>query len=125
MEKLICEGDSAQCSQGSTPCQLKVVNNNYLMVGNKKVATVNDFSAMCLSGFGMCSSMANPSVATATAAANGVLTPQPCQPVITAPWSSSSVVSVNYLKAVTENSKTMCAYAGNITIMPNQKIVKG
>src|SRR3546814_19712014 len=36
--------------------------------------------------FGMCTSLANPTVASATSAAMGVLTPMPCIPATTSPW---------------------------------------
>jgi hypothetical protein len=61
--------------------------------------------------------MANPTVSAATSAAMGVLTPMPCIPVITAPWSpGSSQVKVMNMPALTDNSKCMCAYAGQISI---------
>lgn len=67
--------------------------------------------------FGMCRSMSNPQVSAATAAANGVLTPQPCLPVIAAPWSpGSKSVEVRGLAAVTEACRCQCAYAGEISV---------
>ncbi|MDR1268431.1 MAG: DUF4280 domain-containing protein, partial [Planctomycetaceae bacterium] len=43
-----------------------------------------------LATFGVCSSLANPMVAVATAAALGVLTPMPCIPATVAPWAPGS-----------------------------------
>ena len=41
--------------------------------------------------FGMCMSLANPTVAAATAAAQGVLTPMPCIPATPSPWAPGAL----------------------------------
>jgi uncharacterized Zn-binding protein involved in type VI secretion len=60
-------------------------------------------------------SLANPEVAAATAAALGVLTPMPCQPVTT-PWIPSSETMIGGQPALTLGSTCMCAFGGVITI---------
>lgn len=68
--------------------------------------------------FGMCSSMANPTVAAATAAALGVLTPMPCIPVTIAPWMPGSpTILVGGMPALTAQSKLMCNWGGVIQIV--------
>ena len=67
--------------------------------------------------FGMCSSLGNPTVAAATAAAMGVLTPMPCAPVIPAPWvPGAPTVLVCGKPLLNNSSKLMCAYGGVIQI---------
>ena len=67
--------------------------------------------------FGMCSSLANPQVAAATAAALGTLTPQPCIPLIVAPWSpGSGAATAAGKKLLTDDSRCNCLWAGQITI---------
>jgi hypothetical protein len=67
--------------------------------------------------FAMCSSMANPSVASATAAALGVLTPMPCSPVIPAPWAPGApTVLVGNKPLLNNTSKLICAWGGVIQI---------
>jgi hypothetical protein len=70
----------------------------------------------------MCSSIANPTVASATAAALGVLTPMPCIPVTTAPWTpGSSSVMLGYMPALTNNCTLMCTWGGVIQVtVPGQ-----
>lgn len=72
--------------------------------------------------FGMCSSPSNPTVAAATAAALGVLTPQPCVPVIPAPWiPGSPTVMLNNMPTLSNTCKCMCAFVGIIEItVPGQ-----
>ncbi len=67
--------------------------------------------------FGVCTSIANPVVAAATAAALGVLTPQPCIPSIPAPWIPTvpTVISGGG-PALANDSKLMCMWAGVIQI---------
>ncbi|MCK8785335.1 DUF4280 domain-containing protein [Roseomonas sp. NAR14] len=67
--------------------------------------------------FAMCSSMENPEVAAATAAAEGVLTPMPCVPVIVDPWEPpSELVSYDGLPLATVESKCLCAWGGEIAV---------
>ena len=59
----------------------------------------------------------NPEVIAAMAAAAGVLTPQPCVPVIPAPWTPGSpTVTIGGMPALDNTSKCMCTWAGVITI---------
>ncbi len=76
--------------------------------------------------FGMCQSMANPTVASATAAALGVLTPMPCIPATTAPWfPGSPTVLVGNMPALNNSSKCMCNWGGIIEIVsPGQMTVQ-
>jgi hypothetical protein len=112
-----------------SPGTLSVLPTNLTTGEAQPVATVMDFAPMVNIGvFGMCRSVANPQVAAATAAASGVLTPQPCAPVTTAPWSPGApAVTVQGLKALTEDSQCQCAWAGAIEIVSPaaQKVTAG
>jgi hypothetical protein len=67
--------------------------------------------------FGACTSLANPTMAAATAAALGVLTPTPCIPITPAPWvPGSPTVTLQNFPALNESSKLMCMWAGVISI---------
>ena len=69
--------------------------------------------------FGVCSSLANPTVAAATAAAFGVLTPMPCIPNIVAPWKPGKPdVLVENFPALLNTDTLQCLWGGVITILP-------
>ncbi|WP_429310740.1 DUF4280 domain-containing protein [Paenibacillus mucilaginosus] len=76
--------------------------------------------------FGMCSSPANPSVAAATAAALGVLTPMPCMPATAAPWAPGSPqVLLGGMPALNTGSKLLCSWGGVIGVAsPGQMTVQ-
>lgn len=117
MGNFVTHGAMLQCSFGMSPCSLVVVVPTRPKCMNMLMAVTTDFSVTNIPTFGMCQSMANPTVASATSAACGVLTPMPCVPVITAPWSPGSAqVKVGGIAALTNNSKCMCSYGGNISI---------
>lgn len=84
----------------------------------KPVATAMDFKPMLnVAPSGMCRSPANPQVAAATAAAMGVLTPQHCVPVITAPWSPGSpTAQIGLFKVLTEDLTCQCSWTGTIQV---------
>ncbi|MFO0605636.1 MAG: DUF4280 domain-containing protein [Polyangiales bacterium] len=118
MPKLVVHGAVLQCSMGAAPASLTVLPTNLVDGDTKPVATVMDFAPMTnVAPFGMCRSPANPQVAAATAAAMGVLTPQPCVPVLTAPWSPGSpVVTIGSFRALTDDSQCACAWAGTVSV---------
>jgi hypothetical protein len=75
--------------------------------------------------FGACTSVGNPTVAAATAAALGVLTPMPCVPVTAGPWVPGSLKVMNGgMPAVDSNCKLMCSWGGVIQVLnPGQTAV--
>lgn len=114
-----CMSATLQCSFGMAPSALMVLPANRVMTGVLPAANSMDNKPFVnVLPFGMCSSMANPSVVAATAAALGVLTPMPCVPVIPAPWAvGSPMVLVGGMPALNNTSKLMCAWAGVIQIV--------
>ncbi|WXR60677.1 DUF4280 domain-containing protein [Peptostreptococcaceae bacterium AGR-M142] len=122
MGLLVTNGALLQCSFGIAPSSLIVPPINRVL-GSTPVATIMDNKPMMnILPFGMCTSLANPMVAAATAAALGVLTPQPCIPNTIAPWApgSPTVLVANY-PALNNSSKLMCMWGGVIQInMPGQ-----
>lgn len=122
MANEVVTGAVIQCSFGSAPSVFSVVRT---VVATTAAANIMD----CVPGtnippFGMCSSLANPAVAAATAAA-GVLTPMPCTPV-TMPWAPGSpIAKIENMPALTNTCKCACAYAGVISVtMPGQVIAQ-
>ncbi|MCK7510882.1 MAG: DUF4280 domain-containing protein [Desulfobacterales bacterium] len=91
---------------------------NRTMCSNMPAANIMDNIPMVnIMPFGMCMSITNPSVASATSAALGVLTPMPCVPVTTAPWApGSTTVMIANMPALSSSSQCMCSWGGAITI---------
>ncbi len=114
----VCAGAMCACSFGIAPSVLVVTPENRVLAGNLPVATIMDnIPIKNILPFGMCTSLANPTVAAATAAALGVLTPMPCIPVIPAPWvPGAPTVLVANKPALNLNSKAICAWGGIIQI---------
>jgi hypothetical protein len=117
MANLVCMGATLQCSFGAAPSSLVVLPANGVLTG-APAATIMDHAPMVnISPFGACSSIANPTVAAATTAALGVLTPMPCIPVTPAPWAlGAPTVLIGNMPALDDQSKLMCAWTGVIQI---------
>lgn len=118
MASFVCMGAVCKCSFGAAPSTLIVTPENKTIASVKPVATIMDnVSLKNIMPFGMCSSLANPMVASATAAALGVLTPMPCIPVTVSPWMPGAMtVMVGNRPVLTDKDKLMCAYGGVIEI---------
>lgn len=118
MALCVSAGALCACSFGAAPSALVITPDNRVCAGGMSMATIMDYVPMKnIMSFGMCSSMTNPQVSAATAAALGVLTPMPCVPVIPAPWAPGSpTVLVANKPALHQNCKATCAWGGIIQI---------
>lgn len=103
------------CSFGMAPSALTVLPAAGVL-SSMPLATIMDNVPMVnILPFGMCSSLANPTVASATAAALGVLTPMPCIPVCPGPWAPGvPQVLIGGKPALNNQCKLTCAYGGII-----------
>jgi hypothetical protein len=120
-----CMGATLQCVPfGAAPSVLNVIPKGPIVTASGPLAaTIMDFAPIAnILPFGMCSSLANPIVAAATAAALGVLTPMPCVPVITGPWKPGAMkVKIGVFPALPDTAVCNCAWGGVIKIvMPGQ-----
>lgn len=117
MPKLVVHGASLRCDKGTSPASLQVVPHGS-SENETAYATVNDNVPVTnIPPFGNCTTQANPAVASATTAAQGVLTPMPCVPVTSAPWSpGASGVTIDGQTALTDDSSCKCNWTGKITI---------
>jgi hypothetical protein len=113
----VCMGGMMMCTFGVAPSSI-VPTPKPIMTSNMVAANIMDHIPLVnIPPFGACMSLANPTVAAATAAALGVLTPMPCIPNTPAPWvpGSPTVILQNF-PALNESSKLMCMWAGVISI---------
>jgi hypothetical protein len=123
MPKHVCMGAMLQCSFGVAPSTLVVLPVNRVMTSFVPAANIMDNKPMVnIMPFGMCTSPANPTVAAATAAALGVLTPMPCIPNTVAPWApGAATVLLANMPALDDTSKLTCLWGGMISVsMPGQ-----
>lgn len=118
MGLLACTGAMMQCSFGAAPSTLSVLPVNRVLAGTPVANIMDNVPFLNVVPFGVCTSMANPAVASATAAALGVLTPMPCTPMTAAPWVPGvPTVLVGNMPAVDMNCKLICSYGGVISIL--------
>jgi hypothetical protein len=110
-------GAKMQCSFGMAPSSLVVLPVNKVMTNGVPDANIMDHVPMMnIMPFGMCQSLANPTVASATTAALGVLTPMPCIPNTPAPWiAGAPTVLLGGAPSLDNISQLMCIWAGLIT----------
>ena len=117
MPQHVCTGAAMTCSFGVAPSTLNVLPKNKMMTSNMAAANIMDNVPMVnIPPFGMCNSPSNPTVAAATAAALGVLTPMPCVPVFPGPWKPGTTTFMLANQPALNNTSTLnCAYGGVVT----------
>ena len=113
----VVSGAMIMCSFGLAPSTLSVVAPRPIVEG-RPVATIADVAPGAnIAPFGMCQSLANPTVAAATAAALGVLTPMPCVPVVPAPWTPlAPQMTAGGIPVLVAGATCVCVFGGNISL---------
>jgi hypothetical protein len=105
------------CTFGAAPSTLMVLPANHVLAEMPAANIVDQKPVLNVLPFGVCSSPANPTVASATAAALGVLTPMPCVPATVAPWAVGKPnILIANMPALSDDSKLMCNWGGCISI---------
>ena len=122
----VVTGAMLQCSFGVAPSSLVVLPTNKVLATTPAANIMDNKPMLNIMPFGMCQSPANPTVAAATAAAMGVLTPMPCIPATAAPWvPGCPKVMIGNMPAVDSNCKLMCNWGGVIQVVsPGQFTVQ-
>ena len=116
MPQQVCNGATLQCMMGMAPSSLVVLPVNRVNTSGQPDANIMDNVPLVnIMPFGMCMSPANPEVATATAAALGVLTPMPCVPVTTTPWTPGAPTVLLASNPTLDNTSTLLCMWGGVT----------
>ena len=117
MSVLSVENSVCMCSFGVAPNVLETLPLSLTMGVDASAGNINSAIPFAeMTPFVMCMSMANPAVASATAAALGVLVPMPCTPVTSAWMPGSPTVMLGGEPALDNSSTAMCGFAGVISM---------
>lgn len=118
MSVCLCTGAILQCPFGAAPAAFSALPTpRVLAAGRPAGVMTHSVPMVSIPSFGMCSSPANPAVASATAAALGVLTPMPCVPAPAGTWLvPSPKVLIGGQPAITDGSRLLCAWGGQISV---------
>jgi len=119
MPMQVCMGAQMMCTFGMAPSNLVVLPVHRTFTNQMPDANILDNVPLVnIMPFGMCMSIANPTVAAATAAALGVLTPMPCIPATPAPWATGApTVMLDSAPTLDNVSQLMCIWGGVITFV--------
>lgn len=114
-----CLGAKMQCTFGAAPSTLVVLPTNRVLTQNVPDANIMDHIPLVnITPFGVCSSVAFPATAAATAAALGALTPMPCIPCTPFPWIAGAPnVLLGGMPTLDNVSKLMCIWGGVISFL--------
>ncbi|MGL6110752.1 MAG: DUF4280 domain-containing protein [Rubrivivax sp.] len=116
MPNQVCTSAMMACSFGMAPSVFNATPRPVLTSNLVAGVITDNVPMMNVPPFGMCTTPSNPTVAAATAAALGVLTPMPCVPVLPAPWVPGvPTVLIANIPALDNTCKLMCAWGGVIS----------
>jgi hypothetical protein len=111
-------GAVTQCTFGLAPATLSPLPVTRVTIEGRPAATISDMApGVNIPPFGMCTSLSNPTVAAATSAALGVLTPMPCVPAVVGPWKPGALrTTLGGKPALVSGSTCNCAFGGLISL---------
>lgn len=117
-KEYISSGACIQCSLGTRSTKLNVLPTRSVILSGNPMGNVSDhISIVNIPSFGRCRSLAYPPTASATAAANGKLTPMPCIPGTMSDWmrGKDDYIICNS-PALKTDSKCRCQFGGVVTL---------
>ena len=118
MTQPVVTGAVIMCTMGLGTGNFTATNQMVVRIGGKPAGTIADVAPMVnIGSCGMCTSLANPTVASATSAALGVLTPMPCVPSPVGTWLCPPCARVGGKPGLTRDGTLQCAYGGTIRII--------
>lgn len=114
----VIEGAKLKCSYGDKESVFQVPMHHKTFISGKPQGNIMDFKPMInIQPFGLCSSLANPAVAAATAANDGRLKKMPYVPATVTPWMNGKVdCLVGDAPAIMNNSTLVCRWCGKIVV---------
>lgn len=118
MSMPVLTGGMCQCTFGAAPSSFMVLPAKMVMFKNLPGATIMDHLPMMnIMPFGVCTSLANPMVLSATIASLGALTPMPCIPMTFSPWLPvKPTILIKNIPILDNGSMTFCTWGGVIKI---------
>ncbi|MCR5520645.1 MAG: DUF4280 domain-containing protein [Lachnospiraceae bacterium] len=118
MGVLVKAGATLTCTFATGTSTLMTTAQMNSVTSGSPAATINDCAPVTnIPPFPACTSMSNPAVSAATAAALGVLTPSTCIPTIAGSWTAEKTnVSIGGSVCLTSGCQLSCGYGGVIKI---------
>jgi len=116
-----------KCTMGTSQAKLTVLPDRVTDLTGKSQANISDHKSFVnLAPFGRCRSMGFPATASATAAAQGTLTPMPCMHNTPIPWMGGKL---DYLikgqPALLKSCKCQCMWGGTISLVTDGQTPTG
>lgn len=120
----VCSGAIMKCSMGTCPALLTVLPSRTAFLTEQPQANISDHKPFRnLGPFGNCCSMSFPATASATAAAQGVLTPMPCSHNTPFPWmGGKNDYLIKGHPALLKSSTCQCMWGGTISLITDGQI---
>ena len=111
MPRLVIGTAVLKCSFGTATSVFQVAPHQQTSGARQPMATIQDYKTnQNIKPFALCTSPANPQVASKKA-------PQPCVPIVTAPWAPGSpAVNIDRQPVLTADSTCLCQWGGTIQI---------
>ena len=118
-DSYVCSGATMKCSMGTSQAKLTVLPTRTVLLTGQPMANISDHLSMVnLAPFGRCRSMGFPATASATAAAQGTLTPMPCMHNTPFPWmGGKNDYTIKGDPALLKSSTCQCMWGGTISLV--------